>query len=367
MGWQSRAVTGICIALGLVSLAACSDSGSRITSPTPVAGAPLPSVFSSTTLVSEDTIGACLSGPPQAACLGAATLRSAGADAPGAPRNLQVQAIQTPSGAWQVTLIWEPPAAGATALAFVIQAGTAAGLSDFVNLDLGDTRTRIDAFVNVAVPTTYYIRLRARNQDGVGPASNEAILTLSPCAAPRQVTGLRASVAGSGLTLTWDSAGDGVQSYVIEAGTAPGTSNLTIFDTRNTSTSFATTVPNGTYYIRVRARGPCGDGLSSVEIVVRVGDACTVPPGAPRQLAFTRANPNGVLSWLPPASGDPHAGYFLELGNEGGPVLFSYTLEASRTSFSNENLDGRGYARLRARNACGDSAPVQISYNNHVD
>jgi len=55
---------------------------------------------------------------------------------------------------------------------------------------------------------------------------------------------------------------------VVEAGSAPGLSNLAVL-TIGDQTIFATTAPPGTYYIRVRSVNALGTSGPSNEIVVR--------------------------------------------------------------------------------------------------
>jgi hypothetical protein len=83
---------------------------------------------------------------------------------------------------------------------------------------------------------------------------------------------LTATVAGSAVTLSWSAPpAASVTSYQIEAGSAPGLSNLANFPTGSTATLFsANGVPSGTYYVRVKAiRGPATSGPSN-EIAVIV-------------------------------------------------------------------------------------------------
>jgi sugar lactone lactonase YvrE len=81
---------------------------------------------------------------------------------------------------------------------------------------------------------------------------------------------LRGTVSGSTVTLVWDFA-SGATSYVIEAGSSSGKTDLASFDTRNTATTFvASGVAAGAYFVNVRAKGPCGTSSAANEVTVRV-------------------------------------------------------------------------------------------------
>src|SRR5262245_981761 len=70
----------------------------------------------------------------------------------------------------------------------------------------------------------------------------------------------RASAEAATLTLMGDPPSDEAPfSYVIEAGSAPGRVDVAVFDTGSPSPILRlAAVPEGTYYVRVRARGPGG-------------------------------------------------------------------------------------------------------------
>ena len=90
---------------------------------------------------------------------------------------------------------------------------------------------------------------------------NQLNSQVAALAAPGSPTNLIASVLGGTVTLQWMAplSGDPVTSYLIEAGTTPGASNVVAFDTGGTGTSFsASNVPPSTYYLRVRARNASG-------------------------------------------------------------------------------------------------------------
>ena len=96
-------------------------------------------------------------------------------------------------------------------------------------------------------------------------ASYGQAILLTPPLSPAPLT---LNLAGRHATLTWINPGDTID-FVIEVGTLPGRSNIGIFHVGNV-TSFASDVPPGTYYVRVRALNDVGASLPSNEVVIRV-------------------------------------------------------------------------------------------------
>jgi hypothetical protein len=200
-----------------------------------------------------------------------------GASAPAAPTGL-TGGVQGSA----VTLNWQAPP-GETVTSYLIEAGTAAGLSNITdNFDTGGSRTSIT--VNNVPNGTYFIRLRARTSSGLSLPSNEITLIVGgsgpgpgpgPCTgAPDAATNLTASAFGSTVLLNWErsqNTGCFPTSYLIEAGSTPGSSNLAQVNTGNTNRSFsASGVAAGTYYVRVRALNGSTAGAASNEVTVTV-------------------------------------------------------------------------------------------------
>lgn len=81
------------------------------------------------------------------------------------------------------------------------------------------------------------------------------------------------TVSGNNVGLSWTApAGPGpsVVGYVVAAGSAPGLSNVIVFDTGTAATGVAAVAPSGTYFVRAAARNACGIGAVSNEVVVAV-------------------------------------------------------------------------------------------------
>jgi hypothetical protein len=89
-------------------------------------------------------------------------------------------------------------------------------------------------------------------------------------AAPPAPSSLVPSKNANIVTLNWTAPGgsDTVSTYVVEAGSAPGTNNVGTFVTPGSSPTFQRDAPPGTYYVRVFARNACGTSGPSNEVVV---------------------------------------------------------------------------------------------------
>src|SRR5262249_43977036 len=151
---------------------------------------------------------------------------------PGRPGGL----IATVNGT-TVVFAWSAPAPGdgGAPPSYQIEAGSTSGAA---NPAITRRATPATSFsVGGVPPGTYYVRVRALNVYGAGAASNEVVVVVTaggnppPCVGPPSApSGLAFAVAGSTVTLGWnDSAG--ATSYVVEAGSNPGTAELASFDT----------------------------------------------------------------------------------------------------------------------------------------
>lgn len=190
---------------------------------------------------------------------------SAGPALPGAPQNLQV-IVSGPS----VQISWSAPASGGEVAGYILEAGSATGLANLAMVPVGGTSLNVPV-----VPSgTYFIRVRATNAMGTGPASNERSFTVgsAPLLPPGAPTNLTASVSGSTVTLSWTAptTGGTPTNYTLQAGSAPGLSNLAAVAIGATTTFSASGVPAGTYYLRVLATNAAGASGASNEITVVV-------------------------------------------------------------------------------------------------
>ena len=181
--------------------------------------------------------------------------------------------VKTPSGfgvTWsgsKATFTWSQPAADGASdedpSDYILEAGTAPGLSDIAEVHLGNVRS----FSAPVPPGTYYVRIRSANGFGESDPTDDVLLT--PPGTPSAPRQLVATGSAYTVTLRWQAPTDGATptAYQIEAGSAPGLSDLGVIRA-STLTSFSTPVPAGTYYVRVRALSGGVVGAASNEVVV---------------------------------------------------------------------------------------------------
>jgi hypothetical protein len=217
-------------------------------------------------------MGRCFQFRSEAACLSGARPAMgpvvAGAVAPGAPGNFTA----TASGN-TVTLAWTAPASGDPATSYVIEAGSGSGTANLANFSTGNTQT---TYTTTGVPNgTYYVRVRASNSAGTSPTSREALLVVAgTCTVPPGEPTALTLVWSSGATITfsWTTGAPQATTYIIEAGSAPGLSDLAKLDLASAATTFTTTgVAQGIYYVRMRGKNACGTGNPSNEAILGVG------------------------------------------------------------------------------------------------
>ena len=273
---------------------------------------------------------------------------SAPPGAPPPPTNLAYSLTNS-----RLTLTWQPPGGGVSVSEYVIGAGTRPGGFNIANFSTGSTETSFSAPVSGG--GTYYIRVGAANAAGVSDPSNEVAVSLA--ALPAAPSSLLASVAGSTVTLSWSGpASSAVTTYVIEAGSSPGASNLANFATNSTETAFtANGVGAGTYYVRIRAANFGGVGPPSNEVLVVVTGGC-VAPTAPTNLAASVSGSTVALTW---SASTAASTYVIDVGSAPGQSnILVADLGSSATSLVATNVAAATYfVRLRASNACGTSGP----------
>jgi predicted phage tail protein len=156
---------------------------------------------------------------------------------------------------------------------------------------------------------------------------------------------------------TSSTVGAAATSYTIEAGSAPGLSDLAQLVTGTPRTTLdVPNVPAGTYWVRVRGSNAAGIGAPSqdVSIVMGAASGCVGLPAAPVLLTPVISGLNVSLTWNPPALGALPTSYVLMAGSTTGHSnLAHFTIGGAATSFAASAPPGLYYVRVAAANACG--------------
>lgn len=209
---------------------------------------------------------------------------------PAAPQGLTASVLGT-----SVTLEWT--GAGGS---IQLEAGSAPGRADLFNGDVGTATT-----VTPTAPTGFYfVRVRERNACGFGPPSDDIVVSVGVPAPPGNFA---ASIIGGAVTFRWAGpapADRAPTTYLLEAGSAPGLTDLAVLPVAAPATGFSVPgVPPATYYVRVRAFDGATIGAPSNELAVTVGP----PPPGTSSVTFTGLAPAGD-----PFVSHAEAGYLVE-------------------------------------------------------
>jgi len=220
-----------------------------------------------------------------------------------------------------VSLAWQAPTSGIPT-SYVVEAALSPGGAAIASVPIAQTSLIVPGVPN----GVYYVRVRAINAEGPGPASNEAVAAVpggGGCSAPPgPPTNLTGGAFGTLVSLQWTAPATGcpATTYAVQAGSAPGSSDIAVVNV-GAATSLSANAPNGTYYVRVVAVNAFGGSTPSSDVTVTVGAAAPAGP----QLTFTvTPNPVPLTGIFPGCAGSPVVNrtwvYTLRITNQGtGP------------------------------------------------
>ncbi|MGH9202532.1 MAG: hypothetical protein ACRD2A_15010, partial [Vicinamibacterales bacterium] len=183
---------------------------------------------------------------------------------------------------------------------------------------------------------------------GVWKLSSGSPIANAPC-------DVQAVVSVRDVFLSWnppDGGGSGL--YLLEAGTAPGATNLGAAYLNGTSV-FVPGVAIGVYSVRLRSVGFSGFSEPSRDVQVLVRGACAAPPPPPVNLRFLRSV--GItVSWSIEGTPDGPTAISIEAGRvPGGVDIGAITLAPNVRSITAAEPVGQYSVRIRTFNACGSS------------
>lgn len=237
---------------------------------------------------------------------------------------------------------------GGTVLAGVIADGRLAWVSPLV--------TGVSPPMPVTIDLTGVSELRLVVVDaGDGAVNDEVdwadarVACAGPGAAPPAAPAAMSALANGMLAGLWWPAVAGATAYRLEAGSVPGAADLAVVDWPEHH--LTTTVPPGTFWVRVRAVNAWGLSAPSPDARLIV-DGSTGVPEVPGPLAAAVAGRRVALTWSPPASGILPAEYLVEAGASADAMVV-----VARTSapglVANDVPPGVYVVRVRAATASG--------------
>lgn len=177
---------------------------------------------------------------------------------PSAPQN----PVSEVSGS-TVRISWQNGPTGGSPTSFVLEAGSGSGLANLLVTGAASSPLVVNGVPN----GLYFVRVRAVNDLGTSAPSDELQVQVGCTAPPTAPAAPTVQISGRTVSLQW-AAATGATGYLLEAGSAPGLSNLASIPT--STPSLAGDVLPNVYHVRVHAINPCGTSAPSEEIVVTV-------------------------------------------------------------------------------------------------
>lgn len=188
--------------------------------------------------------------------------------------------------------------------------------------------------------------------------------------APGAPQNLTANVSGSNVTLSWSApaSGGSPTGYSVEAAIAPGGAAIATLSVSGISITVPG-VPNGTYYVRVRASNGSGTGPVSNEVTVSVGGACTGAP-LPPSLRVRSVGPQAVVTWGS-SGGCAPTNYVLSAGSAPGLSDIVVVNAGGELGLSAIAPPGTYYVRVAGSNSFGTAVSqeltVRVAVNAQTD
>lgn len=178
-------------------------------------------------------------------------------------------------------------------------------------------------------------------------------------APPGEPQNLASAVSSNTATFVWQppSTGGVPSSYLLGAALSPGGPLIASLPVTGTSLNVPN-VPNGVYYVRVRALNSDGTSGPSNEVVVVVpggGGGCMSAPNAPDALSGSASGNLVGLSWSSPTGGWATASYTVQAGSSPGASDLALMNVGTATTLSAAAPPGTYYVRVVAVNAFGGS------------
>jgi hypothetical protein len=180
-------------------------------------------------------------------------------------------------------------------------------------------------------------------------------------ASPSPPSDVTANVAGHTVTLTWQPGASGTPplGYLVDAAMVPGGASIAGFLVIQPSIVLHS-VPDGVYYVRVRAGNAEGISSAAREVIVSVpggGPLCTTPPDAPTNLSQSVTGRTVTLQWQSARTGCPATAFVVQAGSAPEKSDLAVFNVGALTTLVVSAPPRTYWVRVLALNASGGSTP----------
>lgn len=268
------------------------------------------------------------------------TIHVTGAPGPHPPTAVRVAGVVGNS----VMLRWQAPP-GPVPTGYLLEGGVVPG-RPLVAITTGSANP---LFIFTAPTGSYFLRVRALDGAGPGPASVEIPLYVGAVVAPSAPTALLGLVNGSSLALSWqDSYSGGTpDSHILDV---TGAVVLSLPLGAGETLQFSG-VPAGTYTFAVRTVNAAGLSAPSSPVTMTFPGACGGPPQPPQNFLAQKVGGTLNIAWDQAVNGPAATGYVLNVSGSASALI-----PLTGRSLSVAAPAGTFALSVSATNACGVSA-----------
>ena len=270
-------------------------------------------------------------------------LTGGGAGAPGAPGTPTISGDGS-----SVNINWTAPATGGLPTSYTVIARLTPGGGVVAALPVGNVLG-----TSVGAPNgTFHVTVQASNASGPGPESPG--VTFSVPVLPGAPTGLGADVHGNAATFTWTppTTGGTTTGYVLVASLSAGGPPIATLPMGAPATGVVvSSIPPGTYFVRLAATNSGGAGPLSNEVTVSV--AVPQPPGPPTMNPAAVSGGSVMLSWVAPTTGTAPTGYLVVASVSPGGTPIATLPVGNVTGISVPAPSGTYFIRVHGTNTIG--------------
>ncbi len=276
--------------------------------------------------------------------------------APAVPRDVKAEALSMMS----VKISWGaiPTATKYEVHRSTNQNGTYSVLSDVS----GDVTDYTDS-LGLSPSTTYYYKVRARNDCGQSALSSHAQATTNPCLKPTVPTNVSAeALSALDIKISWDAV---PAATVYEVYRSTGADDpYSLIDTVTNKTNYTNEglTPSSTHYYKIVAKNVCGESVRS-ESANATTNACP-KPAAPANATAEAVSSSGIkISWDKVTTALSYKIY-RSTTSTGTYVPVGNTSGNASTSWTDENLElaTTYYYKVTAESYCEESAQSNYTF-----